>query len=236
MSRRCLLFLLKKKKNCPSTDRRIYFVLFAAAGRNWHGQLTVVIPTWYATSCSSRISVDIFFVTHNKMFLFLCLNWFCYFLNLNSYYSKLRHFKISPFVNCLFTTCKLVDIPINNSKKKKRQKKTGSHTVLDCGIDMGLVSAGGTCGMWHHLWYAHLFLFSVEEPYGDSKCPKVSLGIESVVAGQPDGIRTHQTPIVAFGRRRRWWWKKEKLMKKGGTSTDVYCSSTRCNYSTNNDC
>ena len=108
------------------------------------------------------------------------------------------------FVNCLFTTCKLVDIPINNSKKKKRQKKTGSHTVLDCGIDMGLVSAGGTCGIWHHLWYAHLFLFSVEEPYGDSKCPKVSLGIESVVAGQPDGIRTHQTPIVAFGRRRRW--------------------------------
>ena len=57
----------------------------------------------------------------------------------------------------------LLTFPLTIAKKKKRQKKTGSHTVLDCGIDMGLVSAGGTCGMWHHLWYAHL-LFSVEEP------------------------------------------------------------------------
>ena len=92
--------------------------------------ILTVIPTWYATSCSSRILSIFFFVTHITKCSYFSINWFCYlFLNLNSYYSKLRHFLKSPlyyFVNCLFTTCKLVDIPNNNKSKKKnkwRRKK-----------------------------------------------------------------------------------------------------------------
>ena len=42
--------------------------------------------------------------------------------------------------------------------------------------------------------------------YKIQSAQKYPVGIESVVAGQPDGIGTHQTPIFAFVRLRWWWW------------------------------
>jgi hypothetical protein len=42
--------------------------------------------------------------------------------------------------------------------------------------------------------------------YKIQSAQKYPVGIESVVAGQPDGFGTHQTPIVPFGRRWWWWW------------------------------